>query len=142
MKALNHENQQIIKKTIETRMENKLRSNNEVNDFLSKNDHFQEMKRVATNSGDEGQNKVISYLETCQDIRDYLMYSSDLDIKTTDNIVAYNLGRNNVNAWLYVGGFFSNACNFTYHELHLRENIEAYLASPSPQMVLPDFCKN
>lgn len=111
-----------------------MRSKDEVKDFLAKNFHFTEMKRIAKSSGDEGQNKVISYLEKCQNIHDYLMYSSDLDIKTTDNIVAYNLGRNNVNSLLYVGGFFSNRCNFTYHELHLRENIEAILAKQPQQM--------
>lgn len=103
-------------------------SKHEVENFLAKNFHFKEMKRMARSSGDDGQNKVVTYLENCQNLYDYLMYSSDLDIKTTDNIVAYNLGRNNVNFLLYVGGFFSNGFNFTYHELHLRENIEAYLA--------------
>jgi hypothetical protein len=103
-------------------------SKNEVQDFLAKNYHFKEMKRISRSSSYEGHNKIISYLEECQNFYDYLMYSSDLDVETTDNIVAYNLGRNNVNYLLYVGGFFSNTCNFTYHELHLRENIEAYLA--------------
>lgn len=103
-------------------------SKNEVKDFLDKNFHFKEMKRISRSSDYEGHNKIVSYLEECQNFYDYLMYSSNLDVKTTDNIVVYNLGRNNVNCLLYVGGFFSNACNFTFHELHLRENIETYLA--------------
>jgi len=103
-------------------------SKNEIKDFLAKNYHFKEMKRIARNDGDEGHNRIVSYLDECQNFYDYLMYSSNLDIETTDNIVAYNLGRNKVNFLLYTGGFFSNKCNFTYHELHLRENIEAYLA--------------
>ncbi|WP_454780701.1 hypothetical protein [Legionella sp. WA2022007384] len=104
-----------------------MNSKNEVSDFLDKNFHFKEMKRISKSSGNNGHKTIVSYLEKCQNFYDYLMYSSDLDVKTTDNIVAYNLGRNNVNYLLYIGGFFSNACNFTYHELHLRENIEAYL---------------
>ncbi|WP_419418831.1 hypothetical protein ACNVED_09735 [Legionella sp. D16C41] len=112
-----------------------MQAKNEVQDFLVKNYHFQEMKRIASNSGNTGHRKIVSFLEKCDSFDNYLIYSRDLDTKITNNLVAYNIGRDNVNRLLYVSGFFSNKYNFTYHEFHLRENIVAYLDKKQLQMV-------
>ncbi|AWN73885.1 hypothetical protein LEAN103870_00755 [Legionella anisa] len=97
---------------------------NEVKIFLENSMEFQKMKVIANKPGMEDAKRHISYLEQCKSFYELKQACSDKgDIENNDNIVVYNMGRNNVNTMLYAFGFFSDHANFTYYELHLYESI-------------------
>lgn len=97
---------------------------NEVKIFLENSIEFQKMKVIANKPGMENSKRHLSYLEQCKFFYELKQACSDKgDIENNDNILAYNLGRNKVNAMLYAFGFFSDNANFTYYELHLYESL-------------------
>lgn len=65
------------------------------------------MKVIANKPGMEDAKRHISYLEQCKSFYELKQACSDKgDIENNDNIVVYNMGRNNVNTMLYAFGFF------------------------------------
>ena len=65
----------------------------------------------------------LAQAKSYQTISDYTIH---WNFRNNDNLFAYNLGRNKVNALMYIGGFISDRTNFGHYALHLRENAEIH----------------
>jgi hypothetical protein len=99
----------------------------EVREFLRASYEFKMMKNIASKPGMNNAANFIASIENSLTFHNILNQTQELDFDLTDNIMAYNLGRNKMNALLYCVGFFSSGANFNYYILHFRESVKAHL---------------
>lgn len=100
----------------------------EVKRFLENSYEFNKMKIIASKPNMNDFSDFHSRLENCESFSELVYHcSAKYDIETSDNFIIYKLGRNNVNAMLFMSGFFSDKPNYHYFALHFYESIFTYL---------------